>query len=74
VKPIRHYISLSKIRKLQLASSRKCQEGQTVVEFVLLILVLMTLAFMLLFGVRENVRKDWKVMIEAISEDSGLDI
>ena len=48
------------------------QSGQTLIEFVLLLAVIMSLSFLFLRGVNSAIGKRWQIVIEIISDASGL--
>jgi hypothetical protein len=50
------------------------QEGQTFLEFLLLLFVVISMAFIIVQGVGAGVGTKWKAMIEKISAPTDTDI
>ena len=48
------------------------QSGQALIEFVLLLAVIMSLSFLFLRGFNSAIGKRWLIIIEIISDASGL--
>lgn len=48
------------------------QSGQTLIEFVLLLVVVISLSMLLLRGVNGAVGERWKTIVEIISEAPGI--
>jgi uncharacterized protein (UPF0333 family) len=51
----------------------KNEKGQTFLEFMLLMMVLLALSFGLLRGVNSNVSKMWKGMVTGIAKSKATD-
>ena len=48
----------------------KCRQGQTIVEFLLLLLVLMLMSWMLIYGFKDSVMGFWRAFIIIVSTPS----
>ncbi|MCY4523235.1 MAG: hypothetical protein OXB84_00710 [Halobacteriovoraceae bacterium] len=50
------------------------QSGQTLIEFVLLIVVLVSLSFFMLRGFNSAIGERWRIIVQVISDDPATPV